>query len=226
MIENGKTKTIYQGPKSKQIIPWHHHTLIVLREDISGSLDDVWRKINATQNADRRVLLVLQDPKLENKKHTRTQGFFQDINGTVVAWFPTGTIPFGHACGWTDSHKSWKGNSHSWILKDGNQIRPPTDVDQDCMQRHADLMNTSPVRFILFPANNDNTQSNFDIDKRRLRKLAYLIGGIGYIQHQNSIAWMFNNQKVSLAWSHQGSDNQLDFTTPWRMCMWQPSRDR
>jgi hypothetical protein len=41
MIENGKTKTIYQGPKSKQIIPWHHHTLIVLREDISGSLDDV-----------------------------------------------------------------------------------------------------------------------------------------------------------------------------------------
>ena len=24
-------------------------------------------------------------------------------------------------------------------------------------------------------------------------------------------------QKISLAWSHQGNDNHLDFTTPWRM---------
>ena len=39
-------------------------------------LDDVWRKITATQKAGRRVLLVLQDPKIENKKHTRTQEFF------------------------------------------------------------------------------------------------------------------------------------------------------
>ena len=103
------------------------------------------------EEAGKRVLLVLQDPKTENKKHSRTQEFFRNIHGTVVAWFPTGTIPIGHACGWSDSHTSWKGNSHSWILKDGNQIRPPTDVHQDSMQRHANLMNTSPVRFILFP---------------------------------------------------------------------------
>jgi hypothetical protein len=170
----------------------------------------------------KRVLLVLQDP--DNKKNSRTQEFFRNIHGTVVAWFPTGTIPFGHACGWPDSQTFWKGNSHSWIFKNGNQIRPPTDVHQDCMQRHASLMNTSPVRFILFSANNANTQKILDIDKLRLRRLAYLIGGIGYVQFQKSIAWIVNNKKISLAWSHQGSDRHLDFTTPWRMCMWQSSR--
>jgi hypothetical protein len=172
------------------ITPWNHNTLIVLREDNvrSGDLNDVWRKIHATQQAGKRVLLVLQDPKTEDKKHSRTQEFFRNIHGTVVAWFPTGTILFGHACGWPDSHTFWKGNSHSWILKDGNQIRPPTDVHQHCMQRHANLMNTSPVRFILFPAHNDSTQKIFDIDKLKLRRLAYLIGGIGYIQFQKSIA--------------------------------------
>jgi hypothetical protein len=190
-----------------------------------GDLGDVWRKINATQQAGRRVLLVLQDPKTENKKHTRTQEFLRKIHGTVVAWFPTGIIPFGHACGWSDSHTSWKGNSHSWILKNGNQIQPPTDVHQDCMQRHADLMNTSPVRFILFPAYNDNTQKILDIDKLSLRRPAYLIGGIGSIQHKKSIAWIINNKKISLAWSHQGSDHHLDFTTPWHMCMWQSIRN-
>ena len=85
-------------------------------------------------------------------------------------------------------------------------------------------MNTSPVRFILFPANNDNTQKILDIDNLRLRRLAYLIGGIGYIQCQKSITWIINNKKISLAWSHQGSDRDLDFTIPWRMCMWQSSR--
>jgi hypothetical protein len=118
------------------------------------------------------------------------------ISSTVVAWFPTGTIPFGHACGWPDSQTSWKGNSHSWILKNGNQIRPPTDVHQDCMQRHANLMNTSPVRFILFPANNDITQKILDIDNLRLRRLAYLIGGIGYIQYQKSMAWIINKKTI------------------------------
>jgi len=130
-IETGNTKTTYQGSQSQQIIPWNHNTLIVLREDNarSGDLGDVWRKIHATQQAGKRVLLVLlQGPKTENQKHRRTQEFFRKIHGTVVAWFPTGTIPFGHACGWSDSYTSWKGNSHSWILKKGNQIRPPTDV--------------------------------------------------------------------------------------------------
>jgi hypothetical protein len=218
-IDTGKTES-----QSQQTTPWSHNTLIVLREIRAGALSDTWPKIHATQQAGKRVLLVLQDPKIENKKHSRTQEFFRNIHGTVVAWFPTGTIPFGHACGWPDSHTSWKGNSHSWILKNGNQIRPPTDVHQDCMQRHANLMNASPVRFILFPAHNDNTQKILDIDKLRLRRLAYLRGGIGYIQFQKSIAWIINNKKISLAWSHQGSDRHLDFTTPWRMCMWQSSR--
>jgi hypothetical protein len=218
-IDTGKTES-----QSQQTTPWSHNTLIVLREIRAGALSDTWPKIHATQQAGKRVLLVLQDPKTENKKHSRTQEFFRNIHGTVVAWFPTGTIPFGHACGWPDSHTSWKGNSHSWILKNGNQIRPPTDVHQDCMQRHANLMNASPVRFILFPAHNDNTQKILDIDKLRLRRLAYLRGGIGYIQFQKSIAWIINNKKISLAWSHQGSDRHLDFTTPWRMCMWQSSR--
>jgi len=145
-IDTGKTES-----QSQQTTPWSHNTLIVLREIRAGALSDIWPKIHATQQAGKRVLLVLQDPKTENKKHSRTQEFFRNIHGTVVAWFPTGTIPIGHACGWSDSHTSWKGNSHSWILKDGNQIRPPTDVHQDSMQRHANLMNTSPVRFILFP---------------------------------------------------------------------------
>ena len=146
------------------------------------------------------------------------------MNGQVVAYFPTGTIPFGHACGWPDAHTSWNGNSHSWILKNGKQIRPPTDVHQDCMQRHAKLMNSSRVRFIIFPAHNDNTHKMLDIDNGRLRRLAYLIGGIGYIQYQKSIAWISHKKQTSLAWSHQGSDRELDFTIPWRMCMWQSSR--
>jgi hypothetical protein len=92
------------------------------------------------------------------------------------------------------------------------------------LQRHANLMNTSPVRFILFPANNDNTQKILDIDNLSLRRLAYLIGGIGCIQYQKSIAWIINKKKISLAWSHQDSNRDLDFTIPWRMCMWQSSR--
>ena len=54
-----------------------------------------------------------------------------------------------------------------------------------------------------------------DIDNLRLRRLAYLIGGIGHIQYKKSITWTTNNKKISLA---------LDFTIPWRMCMWQSSR--
>jgi hypothetical protein len=34
-----------------------------------------------------------------------------------------------------------------------------------------------------------------------------------------------HHHQVSLAWSHQGNDNKLDFTTPWRMCIWRTSRD-
>jgi len=64
-------------------------------------------------------------------------------------------------------------------------------------------MNTSPVRFILFPANNDITQKILDIDNLRLRRLAYLIGGIGYIQYQKSMDWIINKKTISLAWSHQ-----------------------
>jgi hypothetical protein len=209
----------------QQVSPWSPNTLIVLREIDAGALSDVWPKIQATQQAGKRVLLVLQDPPTENKKHSRTQEFFNNINGTVVACFPTGTIPFGHACGWPDAHTSWNGNSHSWILKNGKQIRPPTDVHQDCMQRHANLMNTSPVRFTIFPAHQDNTQKMLDIDNLRLRRLAYLIGGIGYIQYKKSITWTTNNKKISLVWSHQGSDRHLDFTIPCRMCMWQSSRN-
>ena len=85
-------------------------------------------------------------------------------------------------------------------------------------------MNTNPVRFILFPANNNNTQKILDIDNLRLCRLAYLIGGIGCIQYQKSIAWIINKKKISLAWSHQDSNRDLDFTIPWRMCMWQSSR--
>jgi hypothetical protein len=140
------------------VSPWSHNTLIVLREVRAGALSDVWPKIQSTQQAGKRVLLVLQDPPSEHKYNSRTQEFFNNINGQVVACFPTGTIPFGHACGWSDAHTSWNGNSHSWILKNGKQIRPPTDVHQDCIQRHGKLMNTSPVRFIIFPAHNDNTQ--------------------------------------------------------------------
>jgi hypothetical protein len=198
----------------QQVSPWSPNTLIVLREIDAGALSDVWPKIQATQQAGKRVLLVLQDPPTENKKHSRTQEFFNNINGTVVACFPTGTIPFGHACGWPDAHTSWNGNSHSWILKNGKQIRPPTDVHQDCIQRHANLMNTSPVRFTIFPAHQDNTQKMLDIDNLRLRRLAYLIGGIGYIQYKKSITWTTNNKKISLVWSHQGSDRHLGFTIP------------
>ena len=78
-------QTTYQGSNM------NHNTLIVLREDNvrSGDLNDVWRKIHATQQAGKRVLLVLRDPKTENKKHSRTQEFFRNIHGTVVPWFPT-----------------------------------------------------------------------------------------------------------------------------------------
>ena len=147
-ISSGNTEPLHQP-----VSPWSHNTLIVLREVREGALSDVWPKVQATQQARKRVLLVLQDPPTESKQNSRTQEFFNNINGKVVACFPTGTIPFGHACGWSDAHTSWNGNSHSWILKNGKQIRPPTDVHQDCMQRHANLMNTSPVRFIIFPVN-------------------------------------------------------------------------
>ena len=36
--------------------------------------------------------------------------------------------------------------------------------------------------------------------------------------------WIINKKTISLVWSHQGSDSDLDFTIPWRMCMWQSSR--
>jgi hypothetical protein len=124
-----------------------------------------------------------------------------------------------------DAYASWNGNSHSWILKDGHQICPPTDVQEDCMKRHAEIMKSNPVRFILFPADNESTQRETKVDTLRLRTLAYLLGGIGGTQQSRSPAWLFINQKVSLAWDYQGSDHKLDFTTPWRMCMWQPSRD-
>jgi hypothetical protein len=96
-IASGKTE--YQ---SEQATPWSHNTLIVLREVRAGALRDVWPKIQGTQQAGKRVLLVLQDQKTENKKHSRTQEFFHNINGTVVAWFPTKTIT--HATGLTHEH--------------------------------------------------------------------------------------------------------------------------
>ena len=145
-ISSGNTEPLHQP-----VSPWSHNTLIVLREVREGALSDVWPKIQATQQARKRVLLVLQDPPTESKQNSRTQEFFNNINGKVVACFPTGTIPFGHACGWSDAHTSWNGNSHSWILKNGKQIRPPTDVHQDCMKRHAKLMNSSHCLVHHFP---------------------------------------------------------------------------
>jgi hypothetical protein len=38
------------------------------------------------------------------------------------------------------------------------------------------------------------------------------------------MAWIINKKTIFIAWSHQGSDRDLDFTIPWRMCMWQSSR--
>ena len=131
---------------NQTVPPWSHNTLIVLREIRTGALSDVWPKIQSTQKAGKRVLLVLQDPPPGHKHKGKTQEFFNNMNGQVVAYFPTGTIPFGHACGWSNAHTSWNGNSHSWILKNGEQIRPPTDVHQDCMQRHAKLMNSTEPR--------------------------------------------------------------------------------
>ena len=64
-------------------------TLQSTKEVRAGGLSDVWPKIHATQQVGKRVLLVLQDPKTENKKHSRTQEFFRNIHGTVVPWFPT-----------------------------------------------------------------------------------------------------------------------------------------
>jgi hypothetical protein len=56
-------------------------------------------------------------------------------------------------------------------------------------------MNTSPVHFILFPADNESTQRETKVDTLRLRMLAYFIGGIGGTQQSRSLAWLFHNEK-------------------------------
>jgi hypothetical protein len=84
LMHTSKRPSVNIAHPHQQVSPWSHNTLIVLREIDAGALSDVWPKIHATQQAGKRVLLVLQDPPAENKKHSRTQEFFNNMNGQVV----------------------------------------------------------------------------------------------------------------------------------------------
>ena len=97
-----------------------------------------------------------------------------------------------HAAGLTHKHLGKEIATRGYSKTVTKFDLPPTFIKTV----YANLMNTSPVRFILFPANNDITQKILDIDNLRLRRLAYLIGGIGYIQYQKSMAWIINKKTI------------------------------
>ena len=178
---------------------------------------------NRLENAYYSYYYKVRKPKTKNTgepRNSSVKSTAQWLPGSRPEPYPSDT----HVAGLTHTHHGREIATRGSSKKATKFALPPTSMD--CIQPHANLMNTSPVRFILFPAHNDNTQKILDIDKLRLRRLAYLRGGIGYIQFQKSIAWIINNKKISLVWSHQGSDHHLDFTTPLRMCMWQSSRNR
>ena len=85
--------------KKKAITPWPYNSLVVLRDvaPTAGGLSDVWAKISATVATGRRVVLVLEDPPERYAKAKCTSNYFREREGVCFAWFPPGTIAFGHA---------------------------------------------------------------------------------------------------------------------------------
>jgi len=213
-----------------KVMAWNHSILLVLKDDAptTGALADIWDKIEATiKEGKHHVVLVLQDPPCEKEKGKRTERFFADRQGVCFAWLPPGTIAFGHACGWANSKTTWHSQSHTWTMLDDECICPPTSVYKDCFVRHDHLMNQQPVRFLLFAACRADRERMTNVHATKLRELALILGGTGGNPQRGrgDPVWLFDNQTMSLRWEDQASCVNLNFTSPWQQCMWQPSRN-
>eukprot|EP00966_Prymnesium_polylepis_P085186 1972392-Prymnesium_polylepis.1 len=75
---------------------WRHSVLLVLDEWCTGALSRVWHKVKTTQAAGHRGVVIPSGSK------DGFTGEFQRIGARVLAFFPSGTLAFGHAAGWSD----------------------------------------------------------------------------------------------------------------------------
>jgi len=160
--------------------PWSHRCLVVLNEPRDGVLSRLLGKITATARL-RRVAVVMQErpgrKRSPRKHHMRNST--NDVTCTELAIFPAGTISFGHAAGWNDNadrngqsvnaNSASSTHSHTWTCdEDGHLVVPDTHCP-GVLRRHAGLLNTRDVRFLLLdpPSETKETLDSYRISDVR-----------------------------------------------------------
>jgi hypothetical protein len=109
-----------------------------------GALSRVWHKVKTTQTAGHRVVVILQEAK------TGSRESFQRMGARVLAFFPSGTLAFGHAAGWNDDSGVKSGPNHSWSCdafdgSHGRQRRRRSDALGGDLVRQWSRQNASVV---------------------------------------------------------------------------------
>ena len=123
--------------------PWGSNTLIVVDEHRDQALTSVWDKVRATARAGQCVMVVMQEAK------PRSRIDYYNMGASELAFFPSGTLAFGHAAGWNDDTLEGKPGSHAWTRSKYGAIAPPRH-QPGVLPRHPGMMNRRDVRWLLF----------------------------------------------------------------------------
>ena len=118
--------------------PWDANTLVVVDEHSDHALWGVWKKVEATARSGHCVLVIVQEAKQQSRRH------YQNMGASEIAFFPAGTIAFGHAAGWGDDPLSGRPGSHSWTQSMYGSVAPPRH-EPGVLPRHPDMMNKRDV---------------------------------------------------------------------------------
>eukprot|EP00966_Prymnesium_polylepis_P158315 3659392-Prymnesium_polylepis.1 len=75
-------------------------------------------------DAGHRVVVIVQ----EAKARSRTD-LYHSMGAVELAYFPTGTIAFGHALGWANDTRARRQSSlHSWHCNEYDCLRVPAEA--------------------------------------------------------------------------------------------------
>ena len=203
--------------------PWPHSVLITVHEHSSGALARVWKKAAATALAGHQVVAIVH----ESREHSCLQ--YQSMGAHAIALFPAGTLALGHAAGWPNDASDPVHSTHAWTCDGYQHLHPPHESQPGLLRRHRRIFNEHDVRIVLFtPARQQDATAH--ITQQQLRELAYLAAATGGMGSGAPTRWAAtwygsSGDAQTLAWTAQCSCPTFNFLAPWRMAMWQPTRE-
>jgi hypothetical protein len=203
-------------------VPWPHSVLIFLDEHSTGVAARIWCKVQATVTPGHHVVVVVQEAK------TRSFRDYQSMGATAIAFFPAGTLAFGHAAGWAyDANVRQNGYSHAWSTNVYGSLTTPAEANEP-LRCHAHMMNQRDARMLLFGPRRTVSTVLSQISHEHIRELAYLLAGAGGrgsgAPTRWAATWYGDGDAKTMARAAQQQSKGINFLSPWRAVMWQPSR--